>query len=237
MIISDLSLRRRLVALGATALVLLALAGCGGSSPPHRTTPAINAAADGRIAREAQLKLSDLPSGWQQLDSGQANSEAGCEGIDAARAAVSARQKSPDFASGNGNTKAQGFVYMYADVSRATHAYAQLSSQSTRRCVADALGRALAAQKHAGATVGTITSGQVAMSPIGDERAEGRFTIPISASGLTISIYVDLVFVRTGRAVAGLTLESVLIPFDETLRDRLTTTVVDRLKAGLGHAA
>ena len=240
MSITDGIAPRGAAALSALALSVIALSGCGSSST-HTTTvtsaPATTntnaAAADERIASDAQLKLSDFPSGWQQKDSTQeAAAEAKCEGVDAAKAAASARAKSPNFE--RQNAQAGNVIYVYADVPGATRAVGELSSQSTRTCIGDALAKNLANQKPQGATFGKITSGQVSMTPIGDERTAGRLTIPISAQGTTVSACVDLVFVRTGRAVAVFTLLDALTPFDETLRDRLAKTVVDRLDAGLG---
>jgi len=249
---SDLSVRRRLGALSATALAVLVVTGCGSSSPSHtnttgtgtstqpattNTVPATNAAEDGRIARDAQLKLTDFPAGWEQQDSAtESNSEAHCEGVDAAKAAVSARQTSPDFARAS-TDYAHSFTYVYVDVARASQAFSQLASESTRTCLGEQLAKYLETQKKQGATIGKITTSQVSMTPVGDEHAESRLTIPVSAQGVTASFYVDLVFVRVGRGIAGFTLQSLLSPFRESLSTELAKTVVDRLKAGLEQAA
>ena len=49
----------------------------------------------------------------------------------------------------------------------------------------------------------------------------------------TVTVYLEPVFARTGRAVATVMLLNFGTPFATTLRDKLATTVVDRLDAGL----
>ena len=210
-----------LVVVSASAVILVT--GCGSSST-HTTNPA----ADQRIATDAQLKLSDFPSGWEQKgNTEESKNETGCEGVAAAQASATAKKTSPDFE--HSNELAESSAYMYSDMSGATQAFSQLSSQSTRTCLADALVKGVTSE----ATIGKITSGQVSIPPLGDERAAARVAIPASAEGKTVTAYLEPVFVRTGRAVATLMLLNFATPFDTTLRDKLATTVVDRLDAGL----
>lgn len=236
--------------------VIIGLAACGSSStttvtattspttgtttspaPTTTQTTTGSAAADQRVARDAQLKLSDFPSGWEQKDRTQeAKAWAACQGVDAAKAAASARQTSPDFAERN-HTYAGNFAYIYADVPTATRAFGELSSEHTRTCLGDALAKYLPGQVREGAEIGKITTGQVAMQPVGDERTLTRLTVPLKANGLNVDVTLDLVFVRVGRGIAGLQFQDVLSPFDETLRTRLTTTAVDRLKTALAQPA
>jgi len=72
--------------------------------------------------------------------------------------------------------------------------------------------------------------------PALDESAVSRFTIPIKTSGLSVEYLVDQVFVRVGRGVAYLPFAEISSPFDEGLRNKPTTTVVDRLKTGLASS-
>lgn len=176
MITSDLVGPRRLGATGAVVLVLIVVVGCGGSSSTTKTTattnatsepattttaPATNPADDERIAREAQLKLGDFPSGWEQKDSAkETKSQAKCSGVDAAKAAASARQSSPDFAKGSsGRPRASSVVYIYADVPSATRAFGELSGESTRTCLADELGKLIPGETTGAVEVGKVTSG------------------------------------------------------------------------------
>lgn len=248
MIARDLTAPRMLAGLIAIALAVIALVGCGGSTKtvtttaPHNTTeqpattgttPATTPEEDKRIATDASLKLSDFPSGWQQKDSTtESNDEAKCPGWEAAKAAASAQQKSPSFTKvGEGVTST---VLIFSDASSATRAFDQASGEGDRRCLADEITKAAKSAKEEGVEYGEITSGRVSMAPVGDQSAVSRFTIPIKASGLSVESVIDQVFARVGRGVAYLAFADIASPFDEALRNRLTTTVVDRLKKGLG---
>lgn len=240
-------------------LLLLALgvglAGCGSSStttvtattspttgtttsptPTTTETTTGSAAADQRVARDAQLKLSDFPSGWEQKDRTQESVLAGkCQGVEGPKAAASARQQSPKFE--KTSRQALSTVYIFADVPSAMRAFGELSSESTRVCLADAAGTYLSSQSQQGAEFGKVTSAQVSSAPVGDESAVSRLTLPFKANGLGGHAYFDFVFVRVGRGVATVQFLDFFSPFEESLRTRLTTRVVDRLKAGLAQSA
>jgi hypothetical protein len=247
-----LALRRRSQAscLGVISIgvvLLLGMSGCGGSSgagtpsttttgtTPTTTTTQPRSAADERIARHAQLKLSDFPAGWEQQDKSPQKSQAKCSSVEAAKAAASARQPSPDFA--NGDTPQVGAtVYVFTDVKTATHAFDGISGGNTRICLANEFTKYAKGKGAAkGVKFGTATSGQVAMPPVGDKSALGRLTIPVTdtSSGMNVDLYLDLAFVRVGRGIAILNFLDSVSPFDDTLRNQLTRTLVGRLNAAL----
>jgi hypothetical protein len=221
-----------------SVVLAVALAGCGGSgstagqSAPTTVTTAHPSAADRRIARHAQLKLTDFPSGWEQQDKSPSKSTLKCPAVEAARRAVSARQPSPDFVTGD-STQVSSTVYIFSDISSAKRAFDQLSGASTRRCIAHASAKYFAGKgKTKGVKVGQITSGQLSMPAVGDESVLGRVTIPITANGLSIDIYLDLVFAREGRGGAVLLFLDTVTPFDEALRNQLSRTLAGRLRTG-----
>jgi hypothetical protein len=221
-----------------SAVLAVALAGCGGSgstasqsAPTTATTTSHpKSAADKRIARHAQLKLTDFSSGWKQHGSQTSKSQERCPAAEATRAAASAWQQSPTFVTTE-NPQVEAASYVFSDVSGAKRAFRQLSGGSTRLCFADTLTKRLA-NPPKGLKFGKITSGQVAMRPVGDESVVDRLTIPVTVSGQNVDFYVDLVFARVGRGIAGLDFFDTITPFDEALRNRLTTTLVGRLKTG-----
>ena len=181
------------------------------------------------------MKLSDFPSGWQQKDSAnESNDEAKCPGWEAAKAAASAQQKSPSFDKGSGEG-VTSTVLIFSDASSAARSFDQARGEGDRRCLADEITKAAKSEKDV--QIGTVTSGQVSMAPVGDQSAASRFTIPVTGSGLSVEFVVDHVFARVGRGVAYLPFAEISSPFDETLRNKLTTTVVDRLKAALAQSS
>jgi hypothetical protein len=188
-----------------SAVLALGLAGCGGSgstasqaSTTVTTTSRPASAADKRIAHHVQLKLTDFPSGWEQQDKSPSKSTLKCPGVQAVKGTTTARQPSPDFVKSEG-TEVDAGVYFFANVSSAKRAFERLSGQATRRCMADAVAKLLEREKTKGVKVGEITSGELSMPSVGDENILGRLTIPVTASGINVDVYLDLVFARQGR--------------------------------------
>jgi hypothetical protein len=250
---TDVIGRRGPVARLASVLAAIALAGCGGSSSSSSThtskaaaasttttatQPAPKNAADQRVARLAVLRLTDFPAGWAESDKPSETSQSPCQAINSAKSATSARSSSHTFSENNDATQAESSVYVYAATASASRWFGEVSSSATRSCLGDALGKGLAKNVQGqGATVGEITTSSLSIEPVGDDRAAGRFAIPVKSSGGTVTVTLDLIFVRVDRGIAILTLVDTLTPFDETLAAKLTRDVVDRLGAGLKQAA
>ena len=208
---SNVTMPRRRAVAASLALIVIALAGCGGSSSSSltkttaasaattTTSPAPNRAADQRVARNAQLRLTDFPAGWKESAKAQATSQSPCQSVEGAKAATSARGTSRDFSNSREVPAAYSAVYLYADTTTAGHWFDELSS-ATRSCLADVLAKGLASgTKGEKNKVAQITSGGLATEPIGDERAEARLTIPVSADGSSIDLRADLIFVCVNR--------------------------------------
>jgi hypothetical protein len=225
---------RRRPAAAALAVIAVALAGCGGSSSSRPTTtraaasPASNTTTDRQVARNAQLRLTDFPAGWLQSATAQATSRSPCQSVEGAKAATSARGTSHDFSNRRDVPAAYSAVYVYADASTAGRWFDELSSTATGKCLARVLAKALPSAGNE-----EITTRRVAIKAVGDQRAEARLTIPVSADGSSRDLNADLVFVRVNRAVAILTLLDTVGRFDQTLATGLTRAVADRLSARL----
>jgi hypothetical protein len=224
------------VACGTFSLV----AACGGADEEPvgervrsiATAPA-PAPADATIAARAQLRLDDLPAGWQR--SGKADeSTADCAGVRGPRAAASGRANSPTFTEAN-ERQADSGVYVFADAARARAAFRKLTSPATRACLGDWLAEKI--RESAGPKdeldVGEPSSARLAVEPLGDRAQAGRVTLPLSAKGADVELTADFVFVRVGRGIALFAFVDVLTPFEPGLRDELTGKVVARLAAGL----
>ena len=223
-----------LVACGALPL----LAACGGgdkepAEPRLRPTATAPAPADATIAARAQLRLVDLPAGWQQ-SRGPVDTPADCAGVRAPREATSGRANSPTFTEGN-DRQADSGVYLFADAARARAAFGELTSEATRRCLGDWLARRISEQAGAGddLSVGKPSSARLPVGPLGDRADAGRVTLPLSAAGADVELSADFVFVQVGRGIALFAFVDVLAPFDADLRADLTGKVVRRLAAGL----
>lgn len=238
----------------ATALLI---AGCGSShksadtathasTPTSATTPTATAEnrpevpADHAIASGALLTLPDFPTGWQQQDQSGGKSSLTCPAIATARASLSGRATSPQFAKGSDDF-VDDVVYVYPSASAAQTSFAGLSGATDRLCIGKALGNQLA--KAAASTSSTkVTFGQpssavLSISPVGDQAAAGRITIPYTVQGVNLEAVVDLVFVRVDRGIQILSFIGSAGAFDPTAETDLTRAATNRLAAQLNVAA
>lgn len=243
--------------IGAVALAaLLALVGCGAgnsaatvaASPaaatPHAITStrsgtsrsAAGEAIDRRIARDAQLRLTDFPARWTSTPRPAASAGARCPSIRGAKAAASARQASPQFMLGSATTVASS-ADVFADVATATHWFVQLASPDSRNCLLRALRESVGFQAAAqGASLDSVTARRLTIAPAGDQHAADRFVVRLSDWRFHGKAEADVIYVRVGRGIVALAVNQVGGPFDRSLETRLVRTVSDRLAAGLKGA-
>jgi hypothetical protein len=158
------------------------------------------------------LRLGDFPSGWRQY--GADSKQVTCASILAAQQRADEYEQSPQFEHPDGFVVAST-LYRYADTTKASDGFKTLASATTGRCLAKSLGSA--------------TTTPLAVAAVGDERSGLRADVPATKDH-PIAAY-DLVVVRTGTNVAELIFAGVRRPFDQRLRERLTATLTDRLKA------
>ena len=236
----------RVYALGTVRLaptigfVCLVLAGCGSGDddPPDSggggtataTAAPVDRASDERLAEEALLVLGDLPAYWTSVDQGGADIPR-CDAVRKVRETTTARGDSDRFAKGEG-TGAQAAIYVFADEQAAEDGFTRLSSPETVACAADGLAGELA--RTSTGTVGRAATAPLEIDAHGDQSDATRVTVPLSAAGIEADLHIDLLYVRTGRALSlGLFL-NVGSPFDDALREQLTAIGVERLTDALG---
>jgi hypothetical protein len=194
---------------------------------------------DQRIARDARLRLSDLPPGWvAQNTASTLTANAPCPGLRRAAADISAGMISPDFSGSTGHPEsAQTETDIYADSLTAKHWFNKFSSHGTVACLLRVLRNELAAAvSEPGVTVGSITVRGLPVAPVGDQRAAFRVTVPVIGPGVRLKVDADLVFVRAGRGLEFFSLAGVGSPFDPRLEGTLVKTVAARLAADLRSA-
>jgi hypothetical protein len=224
---------------GLAALLIVAAvmaAGCGGGGSSDTGSHAqVDKAADQDVARQAQLQLADFPSGWAQADEQDDQERVKCVGTEQARNTTTARGQSPRFNKGD-NTYAESVAYTYPDDGAAHEAFTALASRDTRVCIGESIAKRLkdaTKSKGPGDTgeieVGKLSTGRLAVDPLGDERDGGRVTLPLGTQGLDLDATVDFAIVRVGRAIALLEFIDVPTPFNNDLRADLTRKVVRRL--------
>lgn len=132
-------------------------------------------------------------------------------------------------------------VYVYPSASEAQTSFAGLSGATDRLCIGKALGDQLAKAAESSSatkvTFGQPSAGALSISPVGDQSAAGRITIPYTVQGLNPDAVVDLVFVRVDRGIQILSFIGSADAFDPTVEADLTRTAANRLAAQLHVAA
>ena len=100
-----------------------------------------------------------------------------------------------------------------------------MTQLSLMRCIA----KELAGSFHKpGVTVGTPTVAPVSFPALGDQSADYRITVPVSASGLTTSVITDALALRVGNGVAAIVGVNYDDPVDSTLMLDLAHKIVNR---------
>jgi hypothetical protein len=210
--------------------------------------PSQNAAADKALAVAANLKLSDFPDGW--TSSPQSNSSTGPQGLDARLASClhanvsvfnnndPTQASSPDFSDSNGDTASSGVNYL-AVASQAQADMKALTGSRFPSCFTTAVNAILNYELNnpsstgstlpAGVSFGQASVAQMSFQSYGNQSIAYRVTVPFSYEGLNPDAYFDIVAVQEGRALAGLFFESTATPFDSSMEEQLTATVVGRL--------
>ena len=80
-------------------------------------------------------------------------------------------------------------------------------------------------------TLGDVTVARLNVFEVGDEVIAYRVTVPVNSGRSTVSVFADLVLVRSGRAVASLAFQSELSPFFIEDTERYVALAADRLAA------
>lgn len=84
-----------------------------------------------------------------------------------------------------------------------------------------------------GVKVRDLSFGALSVPAFGDDRAALRLEVTVESGPFTPTLYLDVVFVQVGRALAIYEFADVLWPFDEELGTDLVETTVERLRASV----
>jgi hypothetical protein len=244
-------MQKRGLSLIVAAATMLVTAGCGGGSGAVTApnTPK-QLAADKALAKQAVLKLSDLPAGYK----GSPHSDSGddlppavertflaCTHLpksfidDKSRTQPSA--DAPDFTKGEVGAGAASEVDSSVEIDRSSNDIKEPLSHLTGSTAADCFTPFFKAVfKQAVASEPSVTLGPVSVvaldfGGIGDQSSAFQGRVKISGPSRAIDFEFDFYFVRTGRA--GVTMAAIGYDstFDQTLARSLLKTVVSRLKA------
>lgn len=226
----------------------------GAPSTSTAAPPAGGTEADRRVAATELLVLSDLPAGWRQdgtvwlgvsTSSSAAKSFsaplsdspdlARCTGVAAAPAAVAGEAGSPTFTDIGDTLLVDDAADVYATVATAQADFPPVSRSAFPRCFLEefrpTIVAMLASVSGAGSAVGTPVAGSKAYRPYGDQSGAVEVSAPVTVSGDTYTEYIDFLFIRHGRSVTTLTLNSSDAPFPVALAEQLGMRVLAKMAA------
>jgi hypothetical protein len=226
----------------AMVVTLFALVACSsgsGSSTPTTVDDGdprskTEITTDRAAADSALLTVSDLPDGWSAAedasdDDADAGGLASCLGVEASKSPASA--SSPRFVAEPAAVSST--VSVLATHREADRAVTAITSPDAAGCLTDALrdalGGPLATDVPDGYQLGTPAVADLPFAELGQDSRAFRVTVPVATPRIDTALYLDVVFVRAGRAVALLTLLDALAPFDSALATQLATTLATRL--------
>jgi hypothetical protein len=202
---------RRRVAAALVALVALVVAGaCGGGGGGEGGGDGGGGgalSAEDETARAVNMRLNDLPSGagWERLPAGidQEGDEADRRFADCMdrpppetlRVAVA---DSDDFSTRTGINRASSTVQVMRTEDIARDDFAALATDRAVECLKARLDDQLERDEGPVPAAGT-TLERIDFPPFGDDTAAFRYRADAGQGGQTVSLVVDLVFVRKGR--------------------------------------
>jgi hypothetical protein len=220
--------------LGVGGLAVL-IGGIGGvavatAPPTEPSAPATTFSEEQAAAEAALLVLSDFPTGWTEEAELEPTEQelayqatiAECAGGEGNLLELGGpRAQSPDFV-GPDEQRVEESVTI-VDPSVAEDFIARFSAPGVEECFGEAV-RTFVAENFASqedpsqtlpgdVTIGEVTIEEVLIEPAGDEVVAYRVTLPMTVTGVSLDAFVDIVAVRSGGSVAGLTFQSLFEPF------------------------
>lgn len=251
-------MRRAREVVMVAGVTLACLTGGGGvlataPTPPSEPVGTI-ASEDQAAADAALLVLSDFPTGWtEELEAKPSDQDLAYRAA-LAECADGTGENLLDL--GGPSARTNDFVgpdderveqsVTVVEVAVAEDLMARFVAPGVDTCFRDAIVEFTteqfgSADDPAQSTADAVTIGDVAIEPLrlapaGDELAGYRVTLALAASGITLDAFVDIVIVRSGGSVSGLSFQSVFEPLPADDVEHYIDVVVARMP-GEGAAA
>ncbi len=226
---------------------VLVVAACGGGSSSSKsssttTPPTVNKAADLELAKGSVLTASDAPAGFSAKAHQESSDPpeplkrdfANCVGTPVTIFDSNGQKANgPDFANENGD-EISNSVEVDATKADVDKGYAALTSPKINDCLAKlfaALLKDSSTSGGAGMTVGEVTVDSFPVDGVGDRGVGFRVTVPITANGQSVTVYVDVASVQRGRSVLTVTASGNGTPPSRDLEKQLLTKMSERMGA------
>lgn len=210
-------------------LVVVALLASAGSAaadhlePEKRIRPA-----DQARAKAMLLRPSDLPS-FTRLPPSSADPHMSCRALDASDLTVTGDAETPLWSAGVVFVASSSTVYETA--ADATASWRRETSTAGTRCLRRELGKQFAKQ---GASISTLR--RVAFPKLAQDSAAYRLVLTSTAQGQTVTLTLDVVALKHGRATVGLVVGTALVPPVREAELRLARTLEARMAKAMRGA-
>jgi len=239
--------------LGAVALLAT---GCAQEDDAHHLLPVDAAgspaeAADEALAASTLLTVDDFPSGWRTQpvppDAGELDPAAGaqlarCLGTDSETVDTDFPHAStPTFVSPAGDAVTVR-VTLAPDDGWPRAAVQHLRQTEAPGCYAQLMEDAIRSSQPvedapADVEYGTPTAVVIPYADFGDTTVALRTSLPVSAGGEHINVYVDSVVVRVDRALVSFSFNTQIRPYDRDESERVVQKQVERVSEALAEDA
>jgi hypothetical protein len=211
--------------------------------------PSIPKAAASAAATQALLTISDFPTGWSTSKDDSDSNDSSDKKFDKQLADClhapvglldsggtdSVDADSPDFDSPDGNTTISESISI-ADSSRVNQLFSVLHQDNAVSCVSTTVNAYVKEELAKSddpdvkqAKFGDVEVGQLSTGHYGDDTVGMRANLPIQVQGLTLHVYLDLLFVRHANTAAFLTFESEGTPVASADTDKYAQLATDKL--------
>jgi hypothetical protein len=193
------------------------------------------------------LRINDFPTGWSTSPDDSDNSDSKKQDAELAHCLNvplgeisgpagkdEAEVDTPDFNAPGGNPSTSEDVSI-STTHEETQEMNVLSQSSASGCLSTYLNELLKMELSSdkstkGVTVGHLTVGNVSFPTLGDQTVAFRASVPISGEGISISVYVDPIFMRLGNASVAMFYVSEGSPFDPAMEVSTARKAMKKLR-------
>jgi len=206
---------------------LLAAAGCGGgsggssASQPYRVAPV---APDTAYAKRVLVQIADLGVDWYPHAS-SASADKCLRTVNPPATKTGDSGAPASYAEGS-SLSVRSATDVYKTAAQAHAVVAAYRSAAYQKCYREETVRSLQASAKGGTTYGTVQMAKLPVQPAGDETVAYRITVPVTSGGTTV--YIDLVGVRSGRAIARLLFAADGGPFTGSKEQEVANVIAQR---------
>ncbi len=204
--------QRVLVGLVVAALVVTGSALAGRGDPKERITSADQARARAMLLRPADM------AGFTASPSGAEPATPYCKALDESDLTLTGDAESPDFAAGT--VLVSSLSHVYATRAQSDASWRRGTSPAGETCARDVLRKELA---RGGAQL--VSYARVSLPRLAERSVAYRAVL----TGNGVRAFVEVVYMKQGRAQAAVLLGSALIPFDRVAEVRLARLVAGRM--------